>query len=216
MRKFSWMFGIVILSVLGSNASAKVKMLDVIHLTDGNMVTGEIIETIPKETIKIKTTDGKLITYPFDQIEKIDRVEVEFKNRTTATVRAAVFPIFPVGLLSFGIPVFSGWGQFYNGQYLKAVGFLANGFIGANLVVAGASSDPVDNTTAVIGAGMVVGGYILSIVDANLSAKKINQLSNQKINALKLKDYQSEDAPASLNLNYIPHEGLMASYHFRF
>ena len=63
---------------------------------------------------------------------------------------------------------------------------------------------------------MVVGGYILSIVDANLSAKKINQLSNQKINALKLKDYQSEDAPTSLNLNYIPHEGLMASYHFRF
>ena len=180
-------------SAAAENASAEVKLLDVVHLTD-----------------------GKLITYPFDQIEKIDRVEVEFKNRTTATVRAAVFPIFPVGLLSFGIPVFSGWGQFYNGQYLKAVGFLANGFIGANLVVAGASSDPVDNTTAVIGAGMVVGGYILSIVDANLSAKKINQLSNQKINALKLKDYQSEDAPASLNLNYIPHEGLMASYHFRF
>ena len=79
-------------SAAAENASAEVKMLDVVHLTDGNMVTGEIIETIPKETIKIKTTDGKLITYPFDQIEKIDRVEVEFKNRTTATVRAAVFP----------------------------------------------------------------------------------------------------------------------------
>ena len=176
MRKFSWMLLVLLAfsvyaedekekevdsvyaeeveketdSAAAENASAEVKVLDVVHLTDGNMVTGEIIETIPKETIKIKTTDGKLITYPFDQIEKIDRVEVEFKNRTTATVRAAVFPIFPVGLLSFGIPVFSGWGQFYNGQYLKAVGFLANGFIGANLFVAGVSSDPVDNTTAVI------------------------------------------------------------------
>ena len=112
MRKFSWMFGIVILSVLGSNASAKVKMLDVVHLTDGNMVTGEIIETIPKETIKIKTTDGKLITYPLDQIEKMTRVEVKLKSRTVATVLAALGPILP-----FGVPVFQGYGQIYNGQY---------------------------------------------------------------------------------------------------
>ena len=63
---------------------------------------------------------------------------------------------------------------------------------------------------------MFLGGYAWSMIDANLSAKKVNQLSNQKIEALKLKDYQSEDAPTSLNLNYIPHEGLMASYHFRF
>ena len=44
------------------------------------------------------------------------------------------------------------------------------------------------NTMTVIGVGMVAGGYILSIVDANLSAKKINQLSNQKIEAMKLKN----------------------------
>ena len=180
---------LLILLVSNTDTLAKVKMLDVVHLTD-----------------------GKLITYPLDQIEKKTRVEVEFKSRTSATIRAAVFPIFPVGLLSFGVPVFSGWGQFYNGQYLKAVGFLVNGFIGMNVLMASEDS----NREFAIGAGMVVGGYILSIVDANLSAKKINQLSNQKINALKLKDYQSEDAPASLNLNYIPHEGLMASYHFRF
>ena len=53
----------LILFVFTTSASAKVKMIDIVHLTDGNMVTGEIIETIPKETIKIKTTDGKLITY---------------------------------------------------------------------------------------------------------------------------------------------------------
>ena len=89
---------LLILLVSNTDTLAKVKMLDVVHLTDGNMVTGEII---PKETIKIETTDGKLITYPLDQIEKKTRVEVEFKSRTSATIRAAVFPIFPVGLLSF-------------------------------------------------------------------------------------------------------------------
>jgi len=201
---------LLILLVSNTDTLAKVKMLDVVHLTDGNTVTGEIIEIIPKETIKIETTDGKLITYPLDQIEKKTRVEVEFKSRTSATIRAAVFPIFPVGLLSFGVPVFSGWGQFYNGQYLKAVGFLVNGFIGMNVLMASEDSD----TAAVIGAGMVVGGYIWSIIDANLSAKKINELSTKKINATKLNRYQQKEV--STSLNYIPNQGLMASYNVRF
>ncbi len=198
---------LLILLVSNTDTLAKVKMLDVVHLTDGNMVTGEII---PKETIKIETTDGKLITYPLDQIEKKTRVEVEFKSRTSATIRAAVFPIFPVGLLSFVVPVFSGWGQFYNGQYLKAVGFLVNGFIGMNVLMASEDS----NSEFAIGAGMVVGGYIWSIIDANLSAKKINELSTKKINATKLNRYQQKEA--STSLNYIPNQGLMASYNVRF
>ena len=178
---------LLILLVSNTDTLAKVKMLDVVHLTD-----------------------GKLITYPLDQIEKKTRVEVEFKSRTSATIRAAVFPIFPVGLLSFGVPVFSGWGQFYNGQYLKAVGFLVNGFIGMNVLMASEDS----NTAAVIGAGMVVGGYIWSIIDANLSAKKINELSTKKINATKLNRYQQKEV--STSLSYIPNQGLMASYNVRF
>ena len=201
---------LLILLVSNTDTLAKVKMLDVVHLTDGNTVTGEIIEIIPKETIKIETTDGKLITYPLDQIEKKTRVEVEFKSRTSATIRAAVFPIFPVGLLSFGVPVFSGWGQFYNGQYLKAVGFLVNGFIGMNVLMASEDS----NREFAIGAGMVVGGYIWSIIDANLSAKKINELSTKKINATKLNRYQQKEV--STSLSYIPNQGLMASYNVRF
>ena len=92
MRKLSCILCVVILLVLGSNAFAKVKMLDIVYLTDENMVTGEIVEIIPNETIKIKTTDGKLRTHPFDQIEKIDQVEVKLKSRTVATALAAAFP----------------------------------------------------------------------------------------------------------------------------
>ena len=65
-----------------------------------------------------------------------------------------------------------------------------------------------------IGAGMVVGGYIWSIIDANLSAKKINELSTKKINATKLNRYQQKEV--STSLNYIPNQGLMASYNVRF
>ena len=89
---------------------------------------------------------------------------------------------------------------------------MANGFIGASTFVGGAYSD--DNTIVGIGAGMVLGGYILSIIDANLSAKKINDLSNQKINAMKLKNYQPKDV--STSLNYLPNQGLTAALNFGF
>ena len=45
--------GILIIFVFTISASAKTKMIDVVHLTDGSVVAGEIIETIPNETIKI-------------------------------------------------------------------------------------------------------------------------------------------------------------------
>ena len=53
MRKLSCILCVVILLVLGSNAFAKVKMLDIVYLTDENIVTGEIVEIIPNETIRV-------------------------------------------------------------------------------------------------------------------------------------------------------------------
>ena len=184
-------------------------MIDVVHLTDSSIATGEIIESIPDVTVKIKTVERQMVTYQFDEIEKISRVEVEYKSRTAATVYAALVPIFPVGLLSFGLPVFSGWGQFYNGQPLKAVGFLANGFISMSMFMASET-----DTAGMTFFGMVLGGYIVSIIDANLSARKINQLSNKKINSVKLKNYQPKDI--STSLNYLPNQGLTAALNFGF
>lgn len=201
--------GVLILLLSTTSTSAKVKMIDVVHLTDGSIATGEIIESIPDVTVKIKTVDRQMVTYQFDEIEKISRVEVEYKNRTAPTVYAALVPIFPAGLLSFGLPVFSGWGQFYNGQPLKAVGFLANGFISMSLFMASET-----DTAGMTFFGMVLGGYIVSIIDANLSARKINQLSNKKINSVKLKNYQPKDV--STSLNYLPNQGLTASLNFGF
>ena len=202
-------------------------MLDVIHLTDGGVVVGEIIEIIPNQTVKLKThvldnsyqgifflqepDEGELKIYPFEQIEKMSKIKVKFRNRTTATVRAALLPSIP-----FLYPIFPGWGQFYNGQQDKGIGFLILSISGIFIMSSGFEDDPPDNVTAATGASIIIGSYIWSVIDANLSAKKINQSSNQKIEALKQKKYQSQDAPTSLNLNYIPHQGLMASYGLRF
>ena len=218
---------VLVLSVFTTKALAKTQMLDVIHLTDGGVVVGEIIEIIPNQTVKLKThvldnsyqgifflqepDEGELKIYPFGQIEKMSKVEVKFRNRTTATVRAALLPSIP-----FLYPIFPGWGQFYNGQQDKGIGFLILSVSGIFIMFSGFDDDPPDNVTAATGASMIIGSYIWSVIDANLSAKKINQSSNQKIEALKQKKHQSQDTPISLNLNYIPREGLMASYGLRF
>ena len=39
--------GVLILLLSTTSTSAKVKMIDVVHLTDGSIATGEIIESIP-------------------------------------------------------------------------------------------------------------------------------------------------------------------------
>ena len=218
---------ILVLSVFTTKALAETQMLDVIHLTDGGVVVGEIIEIIPNQTVKLKThvldnsyqgifflqepDEGELKIYPFEQIEKMSKIKVKFRNRTTATVRAALLPSIP-----FLYPIFPGWGQFYNGQQDKGIGFLILSVSGIFIMFSGFDDDPPDNVTAATGASIIIGSYIWSVIDANLSAKKINQSSNQKIEALKQKKHQSQDAPTSLNLNYIPREGLMASYGLRF
>ena len=218
---------VLVLSLFTTKALAKTQMLDVIHLTDGGVVVGEIIEIIPNQTVKLKThvldnsyqgifflqepDEGELKIYPFEQIEKMSKIEVKFRNRTTATVRAALLPSIP-----FLYPIFPGWGQFYNGQQDKGIGFLILSVSGIFIMSSGFEDDPPDNVTAATGASIIIGSYIWSVIDANLSAKKINQSSNQKIEALKQKKHQSQDTTTSLNLNYIPREGLMASYGLRF
>ena len=50
--------GVLILLLSTTSTSAKVKMIDIIHLTDASTVTGEIIESIPDVTIKIRTVES--------------------------------------------------------------------------------------------------------------------------------------------------------------
>ena len=100
-------------------------------------------------------------------------------------------------------------GEIYNGHYFTAAGFLVNSFVDVQLGIGalyGESWTGLDSDNeSIIGAVMIVSGYVLSVIVTNCSAKKIDELSNKKINATKLKKYQQKDA--STSLNYIPHEG---------
>ena len=61
--------------------------------------------------------------------ERMDMVKL--KDRSAATLYAALSPTIPAGGNSF-----QGYGQIYNGQYLKAGGFFLNVIIGGNIFVA--------------------------------------------------------------------------------
>ena len=187
--------GVLILLAFMTSVSAKVKVLDVVHLSDDSMVTGVIVEIAPNKSIKVETIDGKVITCFSD---KMTQVEVKLKSRTVATALAVVGPFFPLR-----VPIIQGYGQIYNGQYLKGGGFLISGLIALTLLVQAEDNQDIRDK---LGLAILSLGYIWSIVDANLSVKKIN--------ATRLREYQPKDI--STSLNYIRHQGLIVSYNFRF
>ena len=61
-----------------------------------------------------------------------------------------------------------------------------------------------------IGVGFFLTGYVWSIYDANVSAKKINEME------MGSQQYQKERQETSTSLNYIPYEGWMVSHNIRF
>ena len=190
--------GVLILLAFMTSVSAKVKVLDIIHLTDNSIVTGVIVEIAPNKSIKVETIDGDVITCSSDKIEKMTQVEVKLKSRTVATALAVVGPFFPLG-----VPIVQGYGQIYNGQYLKGASFLISGLIALTLLVQAEDNQDIRDK---LGLAILSLGYIWSIVDANLSVKKIN--------ATRLREYQPKDI--STSLNYIRHHGFIVSYNFRF
>ena len=99
------------------------------------------------------------------------------KSRTAPTVYATLVPfIYPIVVINEKFHV-QGAGQIYNGlhlkdsrQYLKAGGFFLNAVVGTEL-----GSSDLPYYLPQLGLGLVVGGYIFSILDANLSPKRFNQ-----------------------------------------
>ena len=49
------------------------KMVDVVYLKNGSVITGSIIEQIPNETIKIQTRDGSVFVYQYSDISRMTK-----------------------------------------------------------------------------------------------------------------------------------------------
>ncbi|MDE0297579.1 MAG: hypothetical protein OXN17_02990 [Candidatus Poribacteria bacterium] len=150
---------------------------DVVYLDNGGIVRGTILEHEPDRYLKIMRQDGKEFNYRMQEIVKIARQPV----LGASTFRQKKSPLVALGL-SFPIV---GSGQFYNGNYVKGGAQLSAATVGLGLILSanGDNSDTPDgNLDAddddwknVPGYVLLLGGAIWSLVDAPMSASRINR-----------------------------------------
>ena len=195
--------GLLGLSIFGTNASAE--MIDVVHLKNGSIIKGVVIETIPNESIKIETDDGSISIIEMSEVDKIKKIQFVEPKDPLVAFGSGCGTAF-LSLLS-PVPIL-GVGQVYNGQYLKGLAFFGIGVLGSYLGEFGSDDAEwtFDDRIGELGVTLVLGSMLLSPIDAYYSAKRINSEAKKKLLS----------TTTSLNLNYIPPEGLMSSFHFRF
>ena len=74
MKKFmAFLLLVVSLCFCVSQMLAQTATRDVVHLKNGSIIKGTIIELIPNATVKIQTADGSLFVYTMSEIEKIEK-----------------------------------------------------------------------------------------------------------------------------------------------
>lgn len=69
----------VALCLCASAVSAQ--MIEIVHLKNGGQIRGTVTEQIPSEHLKIRTADGSVFVYSYDEIEKITKEPYKQKRR---------------------------------------------------------------------------------------------------------------------------------------
>ena len=156
------------------------QMEDVIHLKNGGLIRGTIIEQIPGESLKIKTREGNVFVYTMDEIAKMSREPVMRMQGQIGAKKKNPWLAFGLSALT------TGGGQFYNGQHSKGVAQLGGVILGIGLMVSGIEDDyeniygnlvdPDDDDEKVaFGLLLWFGSSLWSMIDAPISANSINQ-----------------------------------------
>ena len=172
MRRFGVLFCLAALMGLGaSQASAQQAMEDVIYLKDGSILRGTIIEQIPGKSLKIQMRDGNVFVYDIDKVERMTR------EPTVGGQKLAVHRKSPVVAcaLSLFIP---GAGQAYNDEWGKgAIHFVVGGVLAFPVGLAASYGGPGGAANILVGVGalIVLGVRVWSIIDAPISANRINK-----------------------------------------
>ena len=168
--------------VMASPAFAQ-QMEDVVHLKNGGLVRGTIIEQIPGVSLKIKTREGNVFVYTMDEIAKMSKESVMGMR---GHIGAKKKNPWIAGGLSLLIP---GTGQIYNDQLGKVAIQSGAAIVVLGLLISGMEDDskiygrridPDDDEWKVtLGISLWSGVQAWSVVDAYLSANKINEQNQQ-------------------------------------
>jgi hypothetical protein len=166
---FVMLFFLVVPAVI-----AQQQMDDVLYLKDGSVVRGQIIEQVPNVSIKIQTRDGSIFTHRIEDIEKVLKEPSPNAGKRKSPAMAC--------LLSLLIP---GTGQHYNGEHTKGV-IQEVLFVGGIVLFINTANalfrfdfSPEQGTKLTIASFLTYGSWLWSVIDAPLSAEKINRRSQQ-------------------------------------
>ena len=141
------------------------QMIDAIYLKDGRVIRGIILEKTD-ELLSVRIGDGSVVHFKMDQVAKMLQEE---QARTSLKKNIYI----AVGLSA----LITGGGQFYNGQPVKGGIQLGLAVVGWSLIFS-ASDNPYSSSSdskAGVGALLVSGAWIWSVIDAGISADKINR-----------------------------------------
>ena len=145
---------------------------DVVHLNDGSIIRGIIIEHVPTESLIIQLRDGRQLVYNADEVIRVTKESVgssKYTSRKNPGLATA---------MSFLVP---GLGQFYNEQPGKGISFFLCNVISIALVINAADNatrpyyeESNIDTLGIIGLGGMFISWGSSMVDAYETAKEIN------------------------------------------
>ncbi len=79
MKKYLTLFSFILITTLGF---AQSNYQDVVHLKNGSIIRGLIIEQTPNKTIKLETADRNVFIYQMDEIEKLTKEQSNIKSNT--------------------------------------------------------------------------------------------------------------------------------------
>jgi len=164
----------IIFSILTSASVFSQEILeDVVHLKNGSVIRGVILEQIPNVSIKIKTKDGNVFVFKMQDISKITK-EKQVKKQVPNTRRKSPGTAIALSLLTPGI------GQFYNGDVGKGFIHLSVHLVSVPASIIVVAHDEEDEDYLKVAFIAIAGvNYIWSLVDASSSAKRINKRRKQ-------------------------------------
>ena len=158
----------------GGEVVTRKNVVDVIYLKDGRVIRGIILEKTD-DLLSVRIGDGRVAHFKMDEVAKMLQEE---QARMGMGSKKSVY------LAMAFSSVFIGGGQFYNGQPVKGIIQLGLGATGVALwATSGGRSVSFDylgysgGSTARYTAGLVLwgGSWLWSVIDAGLSADKINK-----------------------------------------
>lgn len=219
-----------LLGVATLNLDTSAKMVDIIYLNNGSTVEGVTLEIGSDETIKIKVDNGSIFTYPMSSVEKVMRKKY-INPMSSAMISGLGGSIWLVAanierpdyqnggsmfavvthtiqLLSFflgqsyaNLATYNHWSdKNMNITNRNKILAMATSVIASNLLVERSYS--VDSRV-MFGTGILVG--LSTHAWLGINAYETIQENNRQI-------YQT----SSVKFGYIPYQGLVTSYNFKF